>query len=92
VAHGALAGPEKGADEEGRTIVWVDESGFYLLPGAVRTYAPRGRTPVLRLPLSRDHLAVISGITPDGRRLLLVQERPYKSPDIVRFLQHSSFR
>ena len=88
MAHRALAGPKKGADQEGRTIVWVDESGFYLLPGAVRTYAPRGQTPILRLPLSRDHLAVISGITPDGRLLMLVQERPYKSPDIVRFLKH----
>jgi transposase len=83
-----VARPKKGADQEGRTIVWVDESGFYLLPGAVRTYAPRGQTPVLRLPLSRDHLAVISGITPAGRLLLMVQEHPYKSPDIVRFLQH----
>ncbi len=88
MADGALAGPKKGADQEGRTIVWVDESGFYLLPGAVRTYAPRGQTPVLRLPLSRDHLAVISGITPDGRLLMLVQDHPYKSPDIVRFLKH----
>jgi transposase len=88
LADGALAGPKKGADQEGRTIVWVDESGFYLLPGAVRTYAPRGQTPVLRLPLSRDHLAVISGITPAGRLLMLVQDHPYKSPDIVRFLKH----
>jgi transposase len=85
---GTLAGPKKGADQEGRTIVWVDESGFYLLPGAVRTYAPRGQTPVLRLPLSHDHLAVISGITPAGRLLMLVQDHPYKSPDIVRFLKH----
>jgi transposase len=88
VADRALAGAQKGADQEGRTIVWVDESGFYLLPGAVRTYAPRGQTPILRLPLSRDHLAAISGITPDGRLLLHVQEQPYKSPDIVRFLKH----
>jgi transposase len=83
-----VAGPQKGADREGRTIVWVDESGFYLLPGAVRTYAPRGQTPVLRLPLSRDHLSVISGITPEGRLLMLVQERAYRSPDVVRFLKH----
>ena len=77
-----------GAEQEGRTIVWVDESGFYLLPGAVRTYAPRGRTPILRLPLSRDHLAAISGITPAGRLLLHVQEQPYTSRDIARFLKH----
>lgn len=88
MADGAVASPKKGADQEGRTIVWVDESGFYLLASAVRTYAPRGRTPILRLPLSRDHLAVISGITPDDRLLMLVQERPFKSPDIVRFLKH----
>src|SRR5215831_12051150 len=38
----ALAAAQKGARRRGQTIVWVDESGFYLLPGRVRTYAPRG--------------------------------------------------
>ncbi len=47
-------------------ILWIDESGFYLLPAVVRTYAPRGQTSILRVPLSRDHLSVISGITPEG--------------------------
>jgi hypothetical protein len=48
--------PLKKTEEEERTIVWVDESGFYLLPMAVRTWAPRGQAPVLRVPLTRDHL------------------------------------
>ena len=43
---------------------------------------------MLRLPLTRDHLSVISGITPAGRLLMLVRERAYKSPDVVRFLKH----
>ena len=30
------------ARRERRTLVFVDESGFYLLPGVVRTYAPEG--------------------------------------------------
>jgi len=34
---------------------------------AVRTYAPRGQTPVLRVKLTRDHLAAISAVTPNGR-------------------------
>jgi hypothetical protein len=34
-----VAGPEKRAQQNGQTIVWVDESGFYLLPGRVRTFA-----------------------------------------------------
>ena len=33
----------------------------------VRTYAPRGRTPVLRVKLTRDHLSAIGGITQTGR-------------------------
>jgi transposase len=65
----------------------VDESAFYLLPGVVRTFAPRGQTPVLRLPLTRDHLSAISGITQGGRLFLRVQERAFKSPDVVEFLR-----
>jgi transposase len=53
----------------------------------VRTYAPRGRTPILRLPLTRDHLSAISGLTLEGR--LLIQVRPYslRGPDVVEFLR-----
>lgn len=70
-----MAGAQKKAVEEERTIVWVDQSGFYLLPMAVRTWAPVGQTPVLRVKLTRDHLAAISGITPDGRLVMQVQDR-----------------
>jgi transposase len=68
--------------------VWVDEAGFYLLAGVVRSYAPRGQTPVLHVPLTRDHLAVISGITAQGQLLTRMQARAFKGPDVVRFLQH----
>lgn len=84
----ALAGAQKKALKEGRTVVWVDEAGFYLLAGVVRTYAPRGQTPVLRVPLTHAHLSVISGITATGRLLVRMQERAFKGPDIVRFLKH----
>ena len=83
-----MAGASSKARAEGRTVVWVDESGFYLLPAAVRTYAPRGKTPVLRVPLTRDHLSVIGGLTPDGRLFLHVQEQAFRGPGVVRFLRH----
>jgi transposase len=79
---------KKKAHDEERTIVWVDESGFYLLPGVVRTYAPRGQTPLLRVPLTRDHLSAISAITSDGRLLMHRQDHAYKGADVVRFLRH----
>lgn len=69
--------------------MFVDQSGFYLLPAVVRTYAPRGQTPVLHEQLTRDHLSAISGITPEGKLLMMEQERAFKGPDVVRFLKHA---
>ena len=69
-------------------MVFVDQSGFYLLPGKARTYAPVGQTPVIRAPLSRDHLSAMGGITPGGKLYLMVQERAYRGIDVVGFLKH----
>jgi transposase len=55
------------AATERRTLVFVDESGFYLLPSVVRTYGPRGQTPVVDKKLTRDHLSVMAGLTPVGK-------------------------
>jgi DDE superfamily endonuclease len=83
-----MAFPQKGALKEGRTIVFCDQSGFYLLPMVVRTYAPVGRTPILHEHLSRDHLSVMSGITLEGKLYMIEQERSFKAEDAVRFLKH----
>lgn len=67
----------------------MDQSGFYLLPTVVRTYAPVGQTPILQERLSRDHLSVMSGITPEGKLLMMEQDRAFKGEDVVRFLRHA---
>ena len=79
---------DKGALKEGTTIVFCDQSGFYLLPAVVRTYAPVGQTPTLKEHLSRDHLSAMSAITLEGMLYMLEQERAFKGKDVVRFLQH----
>jgi hypothetical protein len=66
----------------------MGESGFYLLPGMVHTYAPCGRTPVLRSVYTHDHLSVMSGITIDGRLYTLVRSEALDSLDSVLFLKH----
>jgi transposase len=78
----------KKAKDEGRTIVFIDESGFYLLSAIVKTYAPRGQTPVLRVPLSWDHLSIICAITPEGKLYTMILDRAFKGQDIVLFLSH----
>lgn len=66
----------------------MDESGFDLMPGRVRTYAPCGQTPVLRWPYTRDHVSVMSGITMDGRLYTLGRDAALDSLDSVLFLRH----
>lgn len=83
-----MAAAQNKAQDEERTLIWVDESAFYLLPGVVRTWAPRGETPILHAPCTRDHLSAISAITPAGQLLVQVQRQAFRGPTVVRFLRH----
>lgn len=76
------------ARRERRVLVLVDEAGFYLLPGVVKTYAPEGRTPVLRAKHTRDHLSVMGGMTPAGKVYTLVRQEPLTGLHTVEFLAH----
>jgi hypothetical protein len=79
---------KKGTEGGQRTIVFCDQSGFYLLPMVVSTYAPVGRTPILHERLGRDHLSAMSAVTLDGRLYMTFQEKAFKGEDAVRFLKH----
>lgn len=66
----------------------MDEAGFYLLPAVVRSYAPRGCTPVLHPCVDRDHLSVLSGVTPTGHLYTTVSEQTINGSAVVAFLEH----
>jgi len=73
---------------EHRRLVFIDESGFYLLPAKVRSYAPRGHAPVLRVFETHDHLSVMSAVTPQGWLFTLVRDESLTGVESVRFLKH----
>jgi transposase len=79
---------QRRAHRERRVLVFEDESGFYLLPGVVRTYAPEANTPVLREKQTRDHLSVMGGMTPAGKVYTLVRQESFTGLHSVEFLQH----
>jgi len=58
-----VAEAKKNAARDGRTIVFVDESGLSERPHRVRTWAPRGKTPVLQYHFRWKTLSVIAGMT-----------------------------
>jgi transposase len=76
------------AARERRTLVFGDEAGFYLLPGVVKTYSPKGQTPVIAEWQTRDHLSVMGGLTPGSRVYVLVRQESLTGLDTVEFLRH----
>src|SRR5947209_12671715 len=79
---------QRRARRERRVLVLADESGFYLLPGVVRTYAPEGRTPVLWEEQTHDHLSVMGGMTPGGKVYTLARQEWLNGLHSVAFLRH----
>ena len=65
----------------------MDEAGFYLLAAAIKTWAPKGQTPILKYPFW-EHLSVISAITPEGQLYTMIQDKSFSGAEIVRFLKH----
>ena len=76
------------ASRERRTLVFTDESGIYLLPGVVKTYGPKGQTPIVDKRLTRDHLSVMAGLTLAGKIYTLVRQESLSSSHSVVFLKH----
>jgi transposase len=85
---GSWPAAKEKARRERRKLVFVDESGFYLLPGVVKTYAPRARTPVVDEWQTRDHLSVMGGVTPEGKVYTLVRPQSLNGLHTIAFLVH----
>ena len=75
-------------------LVFLDESGFMLTPTVRRTWAPRGRTPILNAWDRRDRISAISSITvsPQNRSVnlyfdLLPDNTNVHGEDIVAYLR-----
>lgn len=75
------------AVEEGRTIVFVDESGLSQRPTRARTWAPKGQTPVLEFNFNWKNLSAIAGVSV-YRFYFRLFDGSIKSPQVVEFLKH----
>jgi transposase len=83
----ALARVKKKAKNEGRTIVFIDESGLSERPQRCRTWAPRGQTPVLQYHFNWKSLSAIAGVTWWNFYFRLFPGA-IPSPQIIQFLAH----
>jgi len=83
----AAPGPAlKKAQREGRLIVFVNESGISERPTRVRTWAPKGQTPIIQFHFNWTHVSVIAGLTRTNC-LFRLHEGSIKKEEIVEFLK-----
>jgi transposase len=71
--------------EEG-VVFWGDETGLRSDDVRGLSYAPRGRTPTVRVPHKRAGLGLISAVTNKGGLRWMVLDGAVKAPSLLRFL------
>lgn len=84
---------QKKARRLGAHLVFLDESGFLLIPNVRKTWAPVGQTPILRHSYKRDRISAISAVTvsPSRKRLGLYfrfHTTNITGVEVIGFLRH----
>ena len=75
------------AKAEGGAIFWGDETGLRSDDVRGRGYAPRGRTPVVRVCHKRASLSLISAVANKGELRWMVVDGAVNAPALIRFLE-----
>jgi transposase len=75
------------AKQAGGVIFWGDETGLRSDDVRGRSYAPRARTPVVRVCHKRAGLSLLAAVTNKGELRWMVLEGAVTAPRLIRFLQ-----
>jgi transposase len=68
-------------------IVWGDETGLRSDDVRGRSYAPRGRTPVVRVCHRRAGLSLVSAVTNQGKLRWMIVDGAVNAPTFIHFLE-----
>ena len=68
--------------------MFVDESGFSLLPTPYKTWSPQGQTPILQHSSNWPKLSAIAAVTPNPHAYLHLVPGTIASAQVVRFVEH----
>src|SRR5690242_13672158 len=75
------------AKTQGCEIQWADETGLSNQANYGRSFAPKGRTPVIRRPGKRFSQSMISSLTNRGKLRFMIYEGALKAPIFLNLLQ-----
>lgn len=68
-------------------IYFQDESGISLIPSVGRTWAQKGKTPIIRTTANRGGLCLTSAISPAGRMVFRIETGKVNAQKHVEFFQ-----
>ncbi len=88
-----LAPCKKNAARLEAHLVFIDESGFLLIPSVRKTWSPVGQTPILIHRYCHDRISAISGIAVSPKRFhctlyCQLYEDNIQGEEVVAFLRH----
>jgi hypothetical protein len=75
------------AREESAEIHWGDETGLSNNSQHGRSYAPRGKTPAIRLCAKKERINLISSITNQGKVRFMVYQDMMNAQTLIKFLE-----
>lgn len=74
------------AQKQRGVVLWLDELGVRSQHTAGKSYAPKGKTPVLRKTGNRFYLSVVAAISNQGQLVFMVVEGNFNGAVLVRFV------
>jgi transposase len=75
------------AKKENAQIQWADETGLCNDSQHGRSYAPRGKTPAIRLPAKRERINLISSITNQGKVRFMIYKDTMNAKTFIKFMR-----
>jgi transposase len=75
------------AKKEAGGIHWCDETGVRNDESSGRGYAPKGRTPIIRLNANRKSISMISAITNQGKVRFMVYKDAMNAEVFIKFMK-----
>jgi len=75
------------AKREDAEIQWGDETGLCNDSQHGRSYAPRGKTPAIRLPAKRERINLISSVTNQGKVRFMIYKDNMNAKTFLKFVK-----
>lgn len=86
MAANRLASDQKKCQKVRGSLLFLDESGFSLTPYVAKTWAPRGKTPIVRHCFNWPKLSAISAVSLAGRCYFRLHRGTIDAHRVIEFL------